>query len=891
LEQAPDAFVSTDSEGVITEWNVRAERTFGWSRQEALGRNIAELLVPERLRSEHVAGMRQFALSGSGPIIGNRLRVPAKHRDGREIPVELSVSAVRTGEHYSATAFLHDISALIAHEEQIAASEKRARTIADAMPALIAYIDREQRFAFTNRRYGQVLGVDPATMLGKTIAEVEGEAAYAQLREQVEAALAGRKVHFEREGEGGDQPAHYMIDFIPDVTADGAVAGFYAMVLDISERKSAELKQAESERRADAASRAKSEFVANMSHEIRTPMNAVLGIAQLLERTDLSAEQRKYLDMIRASGSALLGILNDILDFSKVEAGRIELAPTPFALSTVLDALATIMTLNAGDKDLELAIGVEPDVPPGLHGDAMRLQQVLVNLVGNAVKFTERGEVSLLVELLRREGDEVLLRFVVRDTGIGIAPEQQLQIFSPFSQADASTSRRFGGTGLGLAITRRLVELMGGQLGLESTPGEGSEFSVTLPLGVSNEAGGARPQPARLGALRILVVDDNRTSADYLGKILASWKWQSDTVHSGERALAAAHALAAQGARYDVVLVDWQMEGMGGTDTVAALRALASVQAPPCVIMVSAFGRERVAAADGAQRPDAILLKPVTASSLFDTVQEALAGSGGAARRSPVAASFLAASPIRGRRLLLVEDNELNQVVARGMLEPAGASVFVAENGALAVDVLRAGRQPFDLVLMDVQMPVMDGFEAARIIRKELGLTLPIVAMTAGVTMAEQEQCRASGMDGFVPKPVDMDQMIATIAQHLAPRAPAADAAPAAAPTPAHRPAAAAAPAERDGVFDPSALLRIGAGEPTQRRLLDALVSNMATRIPLLLAKADAARAGGRHEELASLMHGLRGSVGSVGAQRFVVAAQALEDALRQRRSGEVDAL
>ena len=776
LERAPDAFVSCDSDGIIQEWNAQAETMFGWSRDEAIGENIT-LVIPARLHAGHQSGMRGFARTGGGAIINQRVRVPALHRDGREIPVELSVGALRTEHGYLATAFIHDVSQRIAFEEQIAAREKHIRTIADNLPALIAYLDRDARFQFTNSHYQQLWHLDPQAMLGKTVVEVFGRPAQ-DWQADLDRALQGQRQHYERETQKDGATVHLMMDLIPDVAADGAVQGIYLMGMNITERKNAELRQAASEKQADAANRAKSEFVANMSHEIRTPMNAVLGIAYLLGNTELNSVQRKYLDMILASGNALLGILNDVLDFSKIEAGRMELAPVPFLLNDVLNAIATVMTLNAADKDIELAIGVEPDVPQSLLGDAMRLQQVLTNLVSNAVKFTERGEVSVLVELVERQGDAATLRFRVRDSGIGISEQQRARLFTAFTQADASTTRRFGGTGLGLAICRRLITLMGGAIDVSSAVGSGSEFTVALPLLVlPTQADGAARAPAEraLQGLRLLVVDDNATSRDYLCKTIRSWQWKADSAASGPQALRQLQQQYAAGLRYDAILADWQMPGMDGLETMTSLRAALPAADIPVVVMVSAYGREKLMQAAAAPQADAILIKPVTASSLFDTLHEAIAhraggSGGGTAALSTRKGDAASAQPLADMRLLLVEDNALNQVVARGILEHAGAAIDAVDNGQLAVDLLRHSAGLYDAVLMDVQMPVMDGMEATRVLRGELGLQLPILAMTAGVMESEREHCQRAGMDDFIAKPIDIEQMLAVITRNVAPR-------------------------------------------------------------------------------------------------------------------------
>jgi len=555
--------------------------------------------------------------------------------------------------------------------------------------------------------------------------------------------------------------------------------------------KNAQLAQAIA--KAEAANRAKSEFVANMSHEIRTPMNAVLGITHLLETLGLSAPQQQYVGMIRSAGQSLLAILNDILDFSKIEAARMELSAAPFALGDVLDAIASIMAVNVGDKELELAIGIEPDVPRRLSGDALRLQQILVNLVGNAMKFTERGEVTLLVEQLSRDANTAQLRFSVADTGMGMDAVQLERVFTAFGQADASITRRFGGTGIGLTICKRLAELMGGSIAVTSKLGQGSRFSVTLPLLVIDDA----PAPAAnaAGGPRLLVVDDNATSRDYLRKTIGAWGWQADSAASGAECLARVRLQRDVGAPYDAVLVDWRMPDMDGVLTMQALHAMSDTgdarvahdvddtvgsantrgnggggddAAPlPVVLMVSAHGREQLLRQAGSAQAAAILIKPVTGSTLFDTLQELTAARAGKSALASMPPQAQERPRLSGARLLLVEDNELNQFVARGLLERAGATVDIAGDGQQAVDKLRADPGRYDVVLMDMQMPVLDGVSAARLIRDELKLTLPVLAMTAGVMESERDICMAAGMDDFIAKPIDVAQMLAVIARHL----------------------------------------------------------------------------------------------------------------------------
>ena len=667
----------------------------------------------------------------------------------------------------------------------------------------------------------------------------------------------------------------------PICGANKKVRGFLGIAHDITEQKRSERELRSAMERAELANRAKSEFVANMSHEIRTPMNAVLGMAHLLGSSALSPDQQKYLDMIRVSGQSLLSILNDVLDFSKIEAGCMELSPARFRLDDVLHTLAAIMSVNAGEKDLELAIGVEPDVPPFLVGDALRLQQVLVNLTGNAIKFTEQGEVSVLVERVIQQSDTVTLRLTVRDTGIGMTQEQQERLFSPFTQVDSSMTRRFGGTGLGLTISRRLVQLMGGTLDVRSAAGQGSEFRVTLPLALAGDHGDAAAPRNVLGALRLLVVDDNATSRAYLSKTIRAWQWELDSVDSCAQAQERICALQAAGQSYDVVLADWQMPDMDGVATMQAIRKLLPTSAIPIVIMVSAFGRSKLMQAAGSSQADAFLTKPVTASSLFDTVHEALARRSGA-QAMPAEPSALAASKRVDARLLLVEDNPFNQIVARGILEQAGATVDLVDNGQKAVDLLRSNAQDYDLILMDVQMPVMDGFTATRLIRDELRLSLPVLAMTAGVMESEREQCLASGMDDFIAKPINVEQMFATITRHLPAR-----------PEKARLIPAPMASAQVSGVFDMAQLFELTRGNAAYTATLIGLIRKMVDDGTTRIDQAQQAWREGRHEDAARLFHTMRGSIGTLGAKRFAQAAQEIETALldQDQESAQIEAL
>jgi len=528
-----------------------------------------------------------------------------------------------------------------------------------------------------------------------------------------------------------------------------------------------------------AAGRAKSDFVANMSHEIRTPMNAVLGMLQLMQHTALDARQRDYTAKAEAAARTLLGLLNDILDFSKVEAGKLELEHEPFSMDRLLRELSVILSAYAGGKPVEIVFDVDPQLPHWLQGDPLRLQQVLLNLCGNAIKFTQEGEVTLTVRV-DPGAPGTRVTFTVRDTGIGISAEQCGRIFDGFSQAETSTARRFGGSGLGLAISQRLVRLMGGELGVASTPGAGSRFSFTAAFGPATAPATAPPRVADLRGLECLVIDDHDGARQALAGMAASFGWRADTANNGLDALKRVMERSA-GKPYDVLLVDWRMPLLDGWDTSVQLRELLPEEHTPLILMVTAHDREplalRQAQHEDQQRAvlDGVLIKPVTASMLFDAVADALARRGNAALPAPAREQALQPTSLlrlRGLRLLLVEDNPTNQQVACELLAYEGARVDVAGGGRDAVDQVMAAEQLPQAILMDIQMPDMDGYAATRLILdglREQGRTAPpIIAMTANAMQSDRDAALAAGMADHVGKPFDLSALVQTILRHVA---------------------------------------------------------------------------------------------------------------------------
>ncbi|MDE2418756.1 MAG: PAS domain S-box protein [Burkholderiales bacterium] len=559
---------------------------------------------------------------------------------------------------------------------------------------------------------------------------------------------------------------------------NGDINGYLAITYDVTHQKEYEDSLRVAMRKAEESNVSKSQFLANMSHEIRTPMNAILGMLQLLHSTPLSPRQLDYADKTESAARSLLGLLNDILDFSKVEAGKMQLDLEPFSLSQLLDDLSVILSSNLGGKDVDLLFDVDPDVPARLVGDALRLKQVLINLGGNAVKFTERGHVVLRMRVLEKEADRVRLEISVVDTGIGIAPENQGRIFDAFTQAEASTTRRFGGTGLGLVISRRLIRLMGGELDLVSAPGQGSTFRFVLELQVvptMEDAQLPAPVAAATGALRTLLVDDNPVALASSAAIMRSLGWDVIQANSGEQAVAALRSSLAQGeGALDAVFVDWRMPGMDGWETLRTIRRLYAEQGAPVLVLMS--GQGHAALHQRTEREQALIggymVKPLTADMFRSVMAHALEAPQVASTAPPaLAATATDAKPVTGSlggmRILVVEDNPINQQVAKELLCTQGASVTLADNGQLGVDAALAAHPPFDIVLMDLQMPVMDGLTAARSIRQTAALQhMPIIAMTANVMATDREACLQAGMNDHIGKPFDLKALVQVLVRH-----------------------------------------------------------------------------------------------------------------------------
>jgi PAS domain S-box-containing protein len=777
---------------------------------------------------------------------------------------------------------------------QLQEAERFARLVADSVPGRLVYWDSGLRCRFVNRTQIEWFGESAEDVIGRTLVEVRGAAFAERVAPRVAAALAGEPQEFEQtEYNVRGERADTRVQYIPD-RREGQVKGFVVLATNITRDKQAEqllherheqLEQARD--RADAANQAKTTFLANMSHEIRTPLNAILGFTHLLRREIDEPAHQQQLGRIVDAASHLLQVLHDILDLSRIESGQLRLDQADFSLDAMLARACAMVVDAAREKDIELVLHVEP-VPDLLRGDAARLLQALLNLLLNAVKFTEHGVVMLRVEMLAQEDDTLLLRFAVQDTGIGVAAEDLARLFMPFAQADGTSTRRHGGTGLGLALTRSFAEQMGGEAGAESQPGSGSRFWFTARLAIAQAA--PLPPSAPLLGLRALVVDDLPEARDTLAELLRGLGLAADTAPDGAQAIDQAQQALQAGRPYDLLLLDGAMPGMDGLQAGARLAAVAP---PRAMVLLATHDRAALHQLARDTGFGAVLAKPPTAGLLRDTLLRLVASAG------PVDAqarphTLLASTA--GARVLLAEDNLVNQEVAVQLLQAAGVSVEVAGDGAQALQMVRS--RPYDLVLMDVQMPHLDGLEVTRRIRQEPALArLPIVAMTANAFPEDRQACLDAGMDAHLAKPVDPRELHAALLRWLparlgagqppAPLLQPLSPAPAV-PEPAPQPAMAAAPAPTPAgsaeivarmapLIDLPQALEYAAGQSDiLLRVLQQFVTHYAATgatLARLLEEGD-------RTALARGLHGLRGVVGMIGAGRLREMSASLEAAL-----------
>ncbi|QDD92075.1 PAS domain S-box protein [Pseudomonas oryzihabitans] len=849
LDTAVNPIVTVDSAGLVRSFNPAGERIFGYHAEQVIGQPIHRL-IPGYLAGYEALFSCPLELPDSDSGQQGQ-EMEGRRQDGSVFPITLSLGVMWTDGERLAVAIIADITEQSRQRQVLLRTRDQLAMAADVAELGIWCWQPDTGQVQCNERMFELYEwTDVQREQGLTYNDWRCRVHPDDLpdaEERLGAAMAGRATFdpvFRIRRQDGSL-RHILAGAHTERDPRGRVLRVVGINRDITEQLELEHRLREERTRADLASQAKSSFLANMSHEIRTPMNAVLGMLQLLQRTALDNRQGDYLTKAQQAARSLLGLLNDVLDYSKIEAGKLQLDVHPFSLEQVLRNLGVVLSGNSGEKNVEINYQLEAGLPTALVGDSLRLQQILINLAGNALKFTEAGQVLVSVRQLSQADGPLRLEFSVQDTGIGISPDQQAQLFQGFTQAEASISRRFGGTGLGLAICKRLVELMDGQLQVESELGVGSRFWFDVTLAVDSQ-GEAQLAPVRR---RVLLADDNTLVGEVLVETLAALGWQVDLVTSGAAALEQVAQAQRQGQPYEAVLMDWRMPDGDG---LAAARQLHESQSAerPRVIMLTGFGRDFLneAQQSGEAPFDDYLTKPVTPAQIVEAVERAL----GAEIPAGVHAAAMVDESHRlaGLRLLVVEDNALNRQVAAELLLAQGAQVELAEGGLEGVERVLSGT-PLDVVIMDMQMPDIDGLEATRRIRADGRFsTLPILAMTANASHTDRDACLAAGMDDHIGKPIDLELLVSRL-QRLTGREVA--------------PMVSAASVTDERRIEPlGVILRRFGGDA---RLFGSLLERFAEDSQDLLARLEQAWSAVDTEGAVAVLHSLKGSAGTMGAQ------------------------
>ena len=880
VDNLPSSVIMKDREGRYLLSNAYFEQATGLASADILGKRDSDFLPRER--AEDIMAVDREVMDSKE---SRQFEQGMPHPDGTVHDYLTTKVPLRdeSGEVYGLVSLGTDITSRKVMEKELADQLAFVEALVDSIPNPIFVKDTSACFVTFNTAYERAFGMRREDYVGKTVLELDyiSEDARKAYHEEDAGLIAdGGMAHHAFDIPFADGRSHDVLYWsIAFDLSDGSVGGVVGVIVDISEQKQLERELAEAKQAADAANQAKSDFLANMSHEIRTPMNAVIGMAHLALQTELTPKQRDYLRKIDSSAHSLLRIINDILDFSKIEAGRMDMEKVEFHLEDVLDNLGNLVTVKAEEKGLEILFHAEPDVPLALVGDPLRLGQILLNLSGNSVKFTDSGEIVVRVELVDKTDDTARLRFSVSDTGIGMTPEQAAKLFQAFTQADTSTSRKYGGTGLGLTISKRLCEMMGGEIWVESEPDRGSTFIFTAEFGRPADARERRAGTVGdLRGMRVLVVDDSATSREILTEALEAMTFRPVAVGDGPSALVELDKAAAEGSPFELVLMDWKMPGMDGIEASRRIKSDHKLTATPTIIMVTAYGREEIMRRAEEAGLEGFLIKPVNQSVLFNTIMDVFGRKVQREARPlrPDEANREALESMRGARVLLAEDNEINQQVATELLQSVGLEVEVAADGRQAVDMASAGG--FDAVLMDIQMPELDGFEATAALRAVDGLQdLPIIAMTAHAMAGDREKSLEAGMNDHVTKPIDPDALFATLAKWVRPDEARAARAREAEEAGAAEAASDASPGALPGVDTALGLSRVAGNAKLYRKLLVDFHRDYASAVEDIRAALDQ----NRMTDAQRLAHTAKGVAGNIGAMDLHKAAVAVDAALK----------
>jgi two-component system sensor histidine kinase/response regulator len=893
LDSTDEGIYGMAPDGRITFVNAAACRMLGFTPEEMIGKQAHPLIHHHRADGS-VYPVEECPMRAAC-VRGEMRRVDDEflwRKDGVSFPVDYGTTPiVKDGAILGAVVSFSDITARKEADERLRQTEQFYRSVLELAPDGLMVVDANGAIRLANARCEQLFGYTRDELVGQAVEMlVPGDvrAGHAALRETFHRFPMARDMGPDRELSAlRKDRSHFPVEIgLSPLPARGSdVRQVAVSIRDVTERKEQETALKLAKAKAEEATQTKSMFLANMSHEIRTPMNAILNMTGLAMDADLPPKPRQFISVAHSSARNLLGILNDILDFSKIEADKLDLENAPFSLREVLEEVTETFRSVVIQKHVELITHALPTVPDGLRGDALRVRQVLSNLISNAFKFTEKGEVLVRVEPVAESGDqvppdEVLLRFSVTDTGIGISAEQQAKLFQSFTQADSSTTRKYGGTGLGLVISRRLARLMGGELTVESTPGKGTTFFFTARLTVEGpHEASSRVAPAGVAERPVLIVEDTESSRELLETLLRSWSIPVVSVATAEEGLALLELRNRKGRRepFGLVVLDWMLPGMDGLDAAARIRARDETRTLP-IVLISAYAGKEEEARCAELGVNVFLAKPITASSLFDAVVEAEGAPVHAVRRAldrPLEREFDA-------RALLAEDNEANQMVASEILSRLGIELEIAGNGREAVEMVQAAPDRYAAVLMDMQMPEMDGLTATRALR-EHGYTLPILAMTANAMKADLDACLAAGMNDHITKPIERKALVQTLRRWLPARRQADDAKRGASERDSalsREPAGSASDRSPtlEGIDVAGSLERLGLEFDSFRRMLIRFADGQG-------ATLDALRAAVASNDCAAVArhaHAIAGASGNLGADGLRAAAKALEHAGRE---------